>query len=134
MRKPIETVKAGIIKAESLNEYLLPERCFITENLSSEKVSIAHARVKPGIATVAHHLKEVDEIYVITKGRGRAFVGNLDPAEITVGDVVVIPAGTSQRITNIGKTDLVFYCICTPRFTTDCYVDEEHKGKPQQTN
>ena len=123
-------MKGEIVKAKSLTEYLTPERCFISENLSTEKVSIARARAKPRVTTVAHHLKGVDEIYVITKGRGRVYVGNLDPAEVTVGDVVAIPSGTSQRISNVGKIDLVFYCICTPRFTADCYVDEERKGEP----
>jgi mannose-6-phosphate isomerase-like protein (cupin superfamily) len=32
------------------------------------------------------------------------------------GDVVVIPAGVPQQISNDGDSDLVFYCICTPRF------------------
>jgi mannose-6-phosphate isomerase-like protein (cupin superfamily) len=115
------------VKAKSLNEYLTPERCFIYENLSSEKVSIAHARVKPGIVTVAHHLEGVDEIYIITKGKGKVLVGDLEPAEVTVGDVVAIPAGMSQKIANVGKKDLVFYCICSPRFTRKSYVNEEHK-------
>ena len=30
--------------------------------------------------------------------------------------MVVIPAGYSRRITNIGEFDLVFLAICTPRF------------------
>ena len=119
------TMKAEIIRAKSIDEYLKPERCYISENLSSEKVSIARARVKPDVTTVAHRLKGTDEIYIITEGRGRVYVGNLDPAEVTVGDVVAIPAGTSQRITNVGKKDLVFYCICTPRFNAEFYVDEE---------
>jgi|SRR3990172_356696 len=119
-------MKAEIIKAKSLKEYLTPERCFIYENLSSEKVSIARARIKPGVTTVAHHLEGADEIYIITKERGSVQIGNLDPAEVAVGDVVAIPAGTSQRLANVGKTDLVFYCICTPRFTAEYYVDEEH--------
>ena len=119
------TMKAEIIRAKSITEYLTPERCYISENLSSEKVSIARARVKPDVTTVAHRLKGTDEIYIITEGRGRVYVGNLDPAEVTVGDVVAIPAGTSQRITNVGKKDLVFYCICTPRFNAEFYVDEE---------
>ncbi|PWB62199.1 MAG: cupin domain-containing protein, partial [Betaproteobacteria bacterium] len=37
------------------------------------------------------------------------------------GDVVVIPAGVAQSIRNLGDRDLVFHCICTPRFTPDCY-------------
>ncbi len=118
-------MKPKIIKNNSLNEYLTPERCFIAENFSAPRVSIARARVEAGVTTVPHHLKGVDEIYIITAGVGRVTVGNLEPTEVGVGEVVVIPAGTSQKITNTGKTDLVFYCVCTPRFTADCYCDEE---------
>jgi mannose-6-phosphate isomerase-like protein (cupin superfamily) len=116
-----------IVKAESLNEFVTIEHCFIAENWSSEKVSIARARVKQRIATMAHHLEGVDEIYLVTKGKGRVEVGTLKPTEVAEGDMVFIPAGTTQRITNIGKTDLVFYCICTPRFTENCYRDEAPK-------
>ena len=35
--------------------------------------------------------------------------------------VVVILAGVSQSIANTGSGDLIFYCICTPRFTPECY-------------
>jgi mannose-6-phosphate isomerase-like protein (cupin superfamily) len=73
---------------------------------------------------VPHHLKGVQEIYLITKGKGKVTIAGLDPTEVNVGDVVIIPPETSQSITNIGKNDLVFYCVCTPRFTTDCYVSE----------
>jgi mannose-6-phosphate isomerase-like protein (cupin superfamily) len=80
--------------------------------------------VKPGVTTVPHHLKRVQEIYIISSGQGRVSVGDLEPTDVSVGDVVVIPPMTSQRITNTGSTDLVFYCVCTPRFTQDCYVSE----------
>lgn len=116
-----------IVKADSLKEIMTPERCSIAENYSSEKVSVARATVKPKVTTVAHHLIGVDEIYLITKGKGEVNVEGLEPAKVGVGDVVFIPAGASQRITNIGKTDLVFYCICTPKFTADCYVDRRKK-------
>ena len=49
----------------------------------------------------------------------------LEPALVGVGDVIIIPEGASQKITNTGQTDLVFYCVCTPRFTEDCYFDDE---------
>jgi mannose-6-phosphate isomerase-like protein (cupin superfamily) len=113
-----------IVKANSLNEYLTPEHCFIAENFSANRISIARARVQPGVTTIPHHLKGVDEIYLVTSGKGTVTVGDLEPTDVGVGDVVVIPAGTSQKITNTGKTDLVFYCVCTPRFTADCYCDE----------
>ena len=113
-----------IIKAQSLHEFKTTEGCSIAENWTSEKVSIARARVKTGITTVPHHLEGVDEIYLIVKGKGRVEVGTLEPTDVAEGDTVFIPAGTSQRITSIGKTDLVLYCICTPRFTENCYRDE----------
>jgi mannose-6-phosphate isomerase-like protein (cupin superfamily) len=116
---------AKIVKANSINEQLTPERCFVAENFGNESVSIAIARVKSGVTTKAHHLLGVDEIYIITEGQGRVVVGDLEPSPVNVGDVVYIPAETSQKITNTGKTDLVFYCVCTPRFTEACYVNEE---------
>jgi mannose-6-phosphate isomerase-like protein (cupin superfamily) len=127
-------MKPTILKANLSSEFSTSERCFISELWSSaknEKVSIARARVEPGVTTIAHHLEGVDEIYLITKGKGRVGLGDLEPAEVSEGDTVIIPAGTSQRITNTGKTDLVFYCICTPRFTPECYRDEEAQKKYQ---
>ena len=122
-------MKPKIVKASSLSELQTYERCFISENFSSDVVSIARARVEPCVATVAHHLNGVDEIYLIASGKGVVNVDGLRPVEVVEGDVIVIPAGASQRITNTGKTDLVFYCICTPKFTTDCYCDEEAQEK-----
>jgi mannose-6-phosphate isomerase-like protein (cupin superfamily) len=48
-------------------------------------------------------------------------IGTLALAPVGPGAIVVIPAGTPQQITNPGTTDLVFHCICTPRFTPGCY-------------
>jgi mannose-6-phosphate isomerase-like protein (cupin superfamily) len=119
-----------IVKIHSFQDYLTPERCFISENFSSERLSIARARVQPRISTVSHHLEGVDEIYLVTAGKGRVTVGNLKPTDVESGDIVVIPAGTSQKITNTGETDLVFYCVCTPRFTADCYRSETAEKPP----
>ena len=116
-----------IIKANSLNATYTPERCFIAENYGSSdgKVSIAIATVKPGITTVAHHLEGIEEIYIITKGTGIIDIKGLEPTKVTVGDVIVIPDGASQRIKNVDNCDLVFYCVCTPRFTQKQYVSDE---------
>jgi len=123
-------MKPKIVKATSSKEFLTPERCFVFENwglISSgdKAVSIARARVVPGVTAKEHYLKGTQEIYLIVKGRGRVQIGGLEPTDVVEGDAVIIPEGTSQRIKNIGKTDLVFYCICTPAFTQDCYHDEE---------
>jgi mannose-6-phosphate isomerase-like protein (cupin superfamily) len=65
----------------------------------------------------------VTERYIILEGKGRVEVGNLPATNIGPGDVVLIPPGTPQRITNIGDSDLIFLAICTPRFTKDAYED-----------
>ena len=116
-----------IVKANSLTPYLTPERCFIAENFSDKNISIALATVKPGITTKAHHLEGIQEIYIITAGEGKVTFSGLEPTNVGVGDVIVIPAGASQKITNTGKADLVFYCVCTPAFTEKCYHDEENE-------
>jgi oxalate decarboxylase/phosphoglucose isomerase-like protein (cupin superfamily) len=38
---------------------------------------------------------------------------------------VRIPPDTDQRITNIGKDDLVFLVVCNPHFLRSCYTDSE---------
>ena len=125
-------MKPKIVQAKGLKEAPTAERCSITENYSGEKLSIALARVKPGVTTSAHHLVDVDEIYIIISGEGQVDVGDLKSTRVIAGDLIVIPADASQRISNIGETDLVFYCICTPKFTAECYRDEEKtKGKTQ---
>ena len=39
-----------------------------------------------------------------------------------------MPANVSQKITNTGDSDLIFPCICTPRFEPSCYLDLETCG------
>jgi mannose-6-phosphate isomerase-like protein (cupin superfamily) len=113
----------AVIHPDPNRECLTPERCYILESLndpSDPAVSIARARVSPGVTTQPHRLHGVIERYLIIEGEGRATVGG-EEAAVRPGDVVVIPAGASQHIANTGPTDLVFYCICTPRFTPECY-------------
>ncbi len=122
-------MKPKIVKANSPEEHRTPERCFVMENWGKSTqdttVSIVRARVEPGISTKAHHLEGVQEIYLIASGSGRVHVGGLEAIEVSRGDLVVIPEGVAQRITNIGESDLIFYCICTPAFTQECYRNDE---------
>jgi mannose-6-phosphate isomerase-like protein (cupin superfamily) len=124
-------MKPIIVKASSLNMVLTPERCYVAENYSSKdgKVSIAIATVKPKVTTVIHHLEGIEEIYIITQGTGIIDIKGLEPTKVTVGDVIVIPNGTPQRIKNVGNCDLVFYCVCTPKFTQEQYFNDETKNK-----
>ncbi|MEA1893868.1 MAG: cupin domain-containing protein [Euryarchaeota archaeon] len=121
-------MKTEVVKCDFESEFVTPERCFISETWNSsndEMLSIARARVKPGVMTALHYLKGVTERYLITSGKGTVEAGDLPPTEVNIGDVVIIPAGIPQRITNTGETDLIFYCICTPRFSQDCYHNLE---------
>ena len=104
---------------EAAMEFLTAERCFILETYNTsndETLSIARARVPPGVTTAFHAVEGTTERYIIAEGRGRVEVGEMPSAEVGPGDVVVIPPGTRQRIRNLGSTDLIFYCVCTPRF------------------
>lgn len=107
-------------------EYLTAERCSILELSNSgddPAVSIARARVAPGVTTRRHRLDGVTERYVILAGSGRVDVGALPPQEVGPGDVVLIPPLCPQRITNTGASDLVFLAICSPRFSDAAYLD-----------
>lgn len=111
-------MKSGVVRPDAEAEFLTPERCAILEawnDNSDNAVSIARARVDPGVITQLHRLN-VDERYVVVEGRGLVRVGEQPLAEVRPGDVVLIPAGTEQQITNDGESVLVFYCICSPRF------------------
>ncbi len=57
-------------------------------------------------------------------GEGASRFGDL-ATEVGAGDLVFVPAGTRQRITNIGDADLVFYCVCDPAFEPSCYEQAE---------
>ena len=42
-------------------------------------------------------------------------------AAVNAKDVVLIPPGTRQRISNTGESDLEFMAICSPRFSLENY-------------
>lgn len=109
-------------------EYLTAEDCYITELSNSdddEEVSIARARVMPGISTRWHRLTDTTERYIITEGTGFVEINNLPATQINVGDVVIIPPMCHQRITNTGEQALIFMAICTPRFNVKNYQDTQ---------
>lgn len=118
------------IKHQNLsNEFYTPERCYIVELLNTSDdpdVSIARARLEPGVKTRWHRLAGTVERYYIVNGRGRVDVGNLPPQEVRAGDIALIPPMCRQRITNIGSEDLIFLAICSPRFSNDVYEDIEN--------
>ena len=109
--------------AAASDEYWFKEGCFIKEQLNDPdhpQLSIAQARVPTEGVTAWHCLKQTEERYVILEGVGLAEIGK-ETFEVSVGDVVVSPAGVAQRIKNIGSNDLRFLAICQPRFLVEKY-------------
>jgi len=116
-------MKDSVIKAGHDEEVWIRERCYIRELINHKSIpdfSLAQTRVKPGVVTELHKL-QVKEWYVIMEGTGLVEIDGGPKTEVGPGDTVVIPAGVSQRMTNTGETDLLFQCICLPRFRPDCY-------------
>jgi len=113
-----------IFRSKLQDEYWFQEGCHILEvanHPDDRQVSIARARVQPGATTQWHCLHDTSERYLIIAGEGVAEIGNLAPTRVSAGDVVFIPPGTRQRIQNAGIQDLIFYAICSPRYTAECY-------------
>lgn len=107
-------------------EFHTAEDCHINELRNTDAdtaCSIARARVVPGVRTRLHCLVETAERYVIISGRGEVTVGADAAIPVAAFDVVHIPAGVPQQIRNTGSEDLVFLCICTPRFRAENYRD-----------
>lgn len=114
-----------IRNTEPDREFYIGERCHIIElsnTANDSAVSIARARVEPGVTTQWHSLSGITERYLIISGTGIVEIGGLPPTAVQAGDLVLIPPSTPQRITNTGPDDLLFYAICSPRFAPQAYV------------
>lgn len=115
---------AFVLPPDPAGEFFTEERCYITElfnDRSAPETSLARARVEPGVTTQLHALRGLREIYIVESGHGRVEVDGI-AADVGPGDRVDIPADSAQRITNTGQGDLVFLCLCAPRFTPEAYV------------
>jgi mannose-6-phosphate isomerase-like protein (cupin superfamily) len=121
-------MEAAVRRLDPATEVSTSENCHIVEVSNSgadPDLSIARARVAPGVTTRWHRLDGIAERYVILSGQGRVEVGGLPPTMVQSGDVVLIPPMCRQRITNIDEVDLIFFAVCTPRFTAAAYEDIE---------
>ena len=111
-------------KPKPFAETWTAERCYITELINTEdqpEVSLARARVEPGVTTRLHQLSAY-EWYIIERGHGLMRIGDEAPFEVRTGDTVAIPKDTPQQITNSGDEDLRFLCVCVPKFSEERYV------------
>jgi mannose-6-phosphate isomerase-like protein (cupin superfamily) len=105
-----------------------PEGCSILEYWNDESdsvLSIARARVPPGVTTQLHRVRGLIERYLIIAGTGVVTIGDDKSERVAPGDVVIIPPGIAQKIENTGQKDLIFFTICSPRHRPDSYEQLE---------
>ena len=108
-------------------EYWSEEGCHILEIINNDKtklLSIARARVGPGMRTRLHALEGTTEVYYILSGQGEANIDGLR-YQVETGDCVYIQPSQDQSITNTGDEELTFLCVCHPRFEQRNYQDTE---------
>jgi mannose-6-phosphate isomerase-like protein (cupin superfamily) len=121
-----DNMQAKIIRHDASKEYFFQEGCYINELSNHEgddALSIARARVEPGVTTRLHRLNRSTERYCIISGEGMVEIEGLPAQIVTAGDVVIIPPGASQRVSNTSDDDLVFLALCTPRFEPQDYLE-----------
>jgi len=107
------------------DEFYTEEKCHILEVLNTpnfKDYSLARARVEVGVTTEWHWLKDTDELYYILSGEGVMEIGDDFQKQVKAGDAIFIPKLEKQRIENTGDSDLVFLCICTPRWEAENYL------------
>ena len=92
-------------------------------NSAITTMSLAEATVPVGGATIRHHLREMDEIFYILRGKGRMHIGD-EARELGPGDAVWIPAGKIQWIENVAPEPLVFLCAVAPAYTPEQDIPE----------
>ncbi len=113
-----------IKKYDPDKQFSTSERCDINEllnHIDDAACSIARASVAPGVCTQLHAVKNTVERYIILQGQGKVFINYSPPEKVAYLDTITIPPGVSQKIENTGKTELIFLCICTPRFEQKNY-------------
>ena len=82
----------------------------------NQNQSLAEAIVPTGKKTLLHKHHHTEEIYHITQGRGMMALGE-KIFNVTAGDTICIPPGTSHQIENTGNVDLRLLCCCSPAYS-----------------
>lgn len=80
--------------------------------------SLAEATIPEGGATLLHKHYETEEIYHVTQGEGRMFLGK-EQFQVERGDTVCIPPGTPHKIQNSGQGPLIILCCSSPAYAHD---------------
>ena len=84
------------------------------------EMSITWVDVEPGNEQ-PHHSHDPQQVYVITRGRGRMKVGE-EERDVSAGSMVFIPSNAVHGIVNTGDETLTYVSAATPAFpVTELY-------------
>ena len=128
MRQPYVSVTPYITKDGSeIRELMHPNV------QGNKKQSLAEATVPVGGKTLTHKHLVTEELYHITQGYGRMYLGN-QTFEVVVGDTICIKPGTEHCIANLGTEPLVLLCCCSPAYAHDDTLLVEQPMPPESSN
>lgn len=88
------------------------------ERHGNRKQSLAEAVIGVGQTTRLHYHEKSEELYHITRGKGRMTLGE-EQFDVQAGDTICIPPGTTHCIENSGDADLHLLCMCSPAYSHD---------------
>ena len=101
------SMKPRIVHPDPAVEFETDERCHILESWNvpeDREVSIARARVAPGVRTQLHRLGETVERYLMISGEGEVEVGELPPERVGPGDVVALNGGAGIYVAGLADS------------------------------
>lgn len=123
MRRPAYTVRMKASRYADILPYTTRDGSEIRELMhpdvhANQAQSLAEAIVAVAAATRLHRHRQSEELYHVTRGRGRM---TLDDRrfDVQVGDTVCIPPGTPHCIENTGDEPLHILCCCSPAYRHD---------------
>ena len=80
------------------------------ENTGTENLTVGYTVVYPGSRTGGHAHPEVEEVYHITKGKGRMLIDDTE-FEVTAGDTFWVRPGAFHTTFNTGADPLEYLWI-----------------------
>jgi mannose-6-phosphate isomerase-like protein (cupin superfamily) len=111
-----------IVRRDEIEPYVTRDgseiREWVAPGAPGRRQSLAEATVPAGSATIAHYHRVSEEIYLVSRGRGRLRLGD-EVAEIGPGDCVVIPPGVVHRLWAEAGEPLVVVCSSVPPYSHD---------------
>ncbi len=90
----------------AVKKILFKESDFIKGHLQM----INWAKVPVKRAFVPHYHEDMEEVFIIIKGRGKMTVDN-QMVDLVKGDAVLVPVGAVHSLANLGKSDLEYLAI-----------------------